>query len=301
MSKVRIIIIGVAVLAIIIVGYNILKTEEKQMDNQLQTEFFTRPEGTIAYDDTHSEGELVILLPGMGALRSEYRYLAPALELAGYRVVTADLRGHGESSVDWDEYTVPASGKDILEFIEHLDAGPAHVIGTSFSPGAAVWAAAEQPEAIRSLTLIGAFVRTPEPTFMTKVMENVLMRGPWKVQVWGMLYKSLYPTNQPADFEAYINALKTSLREPGRFEALYGMAISPREASEERLDQVTAPALVVMGTKDPDWPDPIAEAEFIQEQLSAELVLIDGAGHYPQTEMPEKTAPAIIEFLNSLQ
>lgn len=51
-----------------------------------------------------------------------------------------------------------------------------------------------------------------------------------------------------------------------------------------------------MGTQDPDWQDPIAEAEFIQGKLSAELVLLEGAGHYPQTEMPDKTAPVIIEF-----
>ena len=136
---------------------------------------------------------------------------------------------------------------------------------------------------------------------MAKLTQNVLLRGPWKILLWSMYYRTLYPTNQPADFDAYINDLKISLGEPGRFEAFRGLAADPRTASEERLDQVTAPTLVIMGTKDPDWPDPIAEAEFIQEQLSAELVLIDGAGHYPQTEMPEKTAPAIIEFLNGVQ
>jgi pimeloyl-ACP methyl ester carboxylesterase len=259
-----------------------------------------RPEGIIAYDDNHAEGELVIRLPGMGALRSEYRYLVPELTEAGYRVVTADLRGHGESSEDWDEYTLPVSGQDNLGLIEHLDAGPAHVIGTSFSPGAAVWAAAEQPEAIRSLTLIGAFVRTPEPSFMSMLTEKVLLRGPWKVALWGVFHKTLYPTTQPPDFEAYINDLKINLQEPGRFEALQGLALASRDAAEERLGQVDPPALVIMGTLDPDWPDPIAEAKFMADALSAELVLIEGAGHYPQTEMPEKTAPAILEFLENV-
>jgi pimeloyl-ACP methyl ester carboxylesterase len=53
-----------------------------------------------------------------------------------------------------------------------------------------------------------------------------------------------------------------------------------------------------MGTKDPDWPDPVAEAQFIVEALSGELALIEGAGHYPQTEMPDQTAPAILDFLS---
>jgi pimeloyl-ACP methyl ester carboxylesterase len=236
-----------------------------------------------------------------GALRSEYRFLAHELTEAGYRVVTADLRGHGESSVGWDEYTVPASGQDILDLIAYLDAGPAHVIGTSFSPGAAVWAAAEQPGAIRSLTMIGAFVRDPEPSFMATLTENVLMRGPWKVPLWGTFYKTLYPTAQPDDFDTYINDLKLTLKEPGRYEALKALAFAPKTASAERLGQVTAPTLVVMGTKDPDWPDPIAEAHFIQEALSAELVLVEDAGHYPQTEMPDQTNPAIVDFLNRVK
>ena len=90
----------------------------------MTTQFFEQSKGTIAYDDSQGDGELVVLLPGMGALRSEYRFLAPALVDAGYRVVTADLRGHGESSVDWPEYTLPAAGQDILDLIDYLDAGP---------------------------------------------------------------------------------------------------------------------------------------------------------------------------------
>lgn len=278
---------------------NAVSMEEK-MRQTLETEFFTKPEGTLAYDDNHADGDLVILLPGVGALRSEYRFLAPELSQAGYRVVSADLRGHGESSVPWEEYTVPASGQDILDLIGHLDAGPAHVIGTSFSPGAAVWAAAEQPDAIRSLTLIGAFVRTPEASFMTWLTQNLFMRAPGRAAFWGMFYKTMYPTTQPDDFDDYLNDLKVTLREPGRFDALREIAFASKDAAEERLEKVTAPSLVIMGTKDPDWPDPVAEAKFIQKKLSAKLVLIEGAGHYPQTEMPEKTTPAILEFLASV-
>ena len=263
----------------------------------METSFFERPEGSIAYDDSQSGSELVVMWPGMGALRSEYRYLAPALVEAGYRVVTADLRGHGESSVDWPEYTLPAAGQDILTLIDYLEAGPAHFVGNSFSPGAAVWAAAERPEAFRSLTLIGPFVRDPQPSLMNKVAQSVMLRGPWRVSMWTMYYKTLYPTRKPDDFDTYLADLTANLKEPGRFEALMGLGFSSRTDSEKRLGQVNIPALVVMGTKDPDWPDPTAEAHFIVEALSAELVLVDDAGHYPQTEMPEQVTPAVLDFL----
>ena len=263
----------------------------------MESKFFERTEGTISYDDTGGDGDLVIMEPGMGALRSEYRYLAPAVSEAGFRVVTADLRGHGESSTGWSEYTLTACGRDILALIKYLDAGPAHFIGTSFSPGASVWAAAEQPEVFRSLTLIGPWVRDATSGFVQNLMTTVLLNGPWKVQGWGMFYKTLYPTRKPDDFDEYFEKLMANLHEPGRFKALKEIGFGPKTASEERISQVQVPALVVMGTKDPDWPDPEAEARWIAEQLPAELLLVEGAGHYPQTEMPEKVTLAVLDFL----
>jgi alpha-beta hydrolase superfamily lysophospholipase len=62
---------------------------------ELQTQYFSRLEGRLAYTDYGSSGELVLMLPGMGSLRSEYRYLAPEPHDAGYRAVTMDLRGAG--------------------------------------------------------------------------------------------------------------------------------------------------------------------------------------------------------------
>jgi alpha-beta hydrolase superfamily lysophospholipase len=61
------------------------------------TEFLDVEGGRIAYDVTGS-GPLVVLSHGIGDHRQAYRFLAPKLAQAGYRVVSADLRGHGESS-----------------------------------------------------------------------------------------------------------------------------------------------------------------------------------------------------------
>jgi alpha-beta hydrolase superfamily lysophospholipase len=39
----------------------------------------------------------MVLVPGTGDLRPSYRFLAPALKEAGYRVACTHLRGHGDS------------------------------------------------------------------------------------------------------------------------------------------------------------------------------------------------------------
>src|SRR5215831_11624481 len=96
----------------------------------MATQFLQVKDGTLAYDDAGA-GALVICVPGMGDLRGEYRFLAVKLIAAGCRVVTLDVRGHGETSVRWPDYSVAGVGADILSLARALNAGPATIVGTS--------------------------------------------------------------------------------------------------------------------------------------------------------------------------
>ncbi len=55
-----------------------------------------------------------------------------------------------------------------------------------------------------------------------------------------------------------------------------------------------------MGERDPDFPDPAAEAAWIAERLSARVLLVPGAGHYPQVQRPDVVNPALVEFCASV-
>lgn len=209
-----------------------------------------------------------------------------------------DLRGHGESSVPWKTYDVPSTGSDLLSLIEHLGAGPAHIIGTSFGGAAAVWAAAERPEFVRSLVLINPFVRAARINPFMQALFWLMMYNPWRVSTWGRYYATLYPSRKPGDFAVYVKALKANLAQPGRFDAAAALAFSPRVPSDERLGRVKAPVLVLMGSKDPDFPDPAGEGKLVAEATGGRLELIEGAGHYPHAELPEQTARVILDFLN---
>src|ERR1700694_1314175 len=63
-------------------------------------------DGYIAYDDSGGTGPIIICVPGLGDLRQQYRFLAPRLEAAGFRVVTMAVRGDGYLSVEWRGYCV---------------------------------------------------------------------------------------------------------------------------------------------------------------------------------------------------
>jgi pimeloyl-ACP methyl ester carboxylesterase len=264
----------------------------------MTTNYFKHAEGTLAYDDIGT-GSLVIAAPSMGDLRQEYRFLSPQLAEAGYRAVSMDVRGHGETSTGWRDYSVAGVGADMLALIRHLNAGPAVIVGESMAAGAAIWAAAETPECVKGLVLIGPFTRG-EGMPLLQLVFRVMLARPWGPSMWLRYFKTLYPTRQPVDFEEYCTALYANLKQPGRLEALQKMMDASKRASEERIPRVTVPALVLMGTKDPDFKPPEAEAQWVANALRGTYQMIDGAGHYPQTEMPEVTAPLILSFLRSL-
>lgn len=260
------------------------------------TRYLARPEGRIAYDD-RGRGPLVVAAPSMGDLRGEYRFLAPRLVAAGYRVVTMDVRGHGESDTSFTGYAPEDVGTDIVALIEALEAGPAVVIGASMAAGAAAWAAAKRPALVRALVMIGPFVRVLPVPLIQRLMLKALMRRPWGAAAWSRYYASLYPTSPPADLVEYRADLRANLKEPGRFRALQRMLAASKGVVEARLGEVAAPTLVLMGTADPDFPDPAAEAEVVGARLRGTVGLIEGAGHYPHAEMPEVTFAQIEAFL----
>jgi len=260
-----------------------------------KTLFWESPTGSLAYDD-QGAGPLVVCVPGMGDLRQEYRFLVPPLVQAGFRVVTVDLRGHGESTVRGTDFSVAGVGLDLGGLVAHLKAGPARVIGDSMAAGAAVWLAAERPELVAQLVLLGPFVRGRVSPGMGWLFST-LFRGFWGPGAWGAFYATLYPTRRPDDWASYRRRLTRNLREPGRLAALRAMLRAPKDASEQRLPRVNAPTFVVMGTKDPDFPDPEAEARWVAQTLNGSYALVPGAGHYPHAEFPEATAALVLGAL----
>jgi len=264
--------------------------------NDTVTRYLDRPGGRIAWDVT-GEGPLVVAVPGMGDLRSNYRYLAPALVAAGWRVATMDLRGHGESDATFDAYDDVAAGSDILALIAHLG-GDAVVIGNSMGAGAAVWAAAERPDAVRALVLLGPFVRNAPVGALKTLLFRLAMLRPWGPRVWDAYIPSLYPGRPPADLDEHRARIRRSLRRPGRWSALAATSHTSHAAAEARLGEVRAPALVVMGEADPDFRDPAAEARWVSDRVRADdPILVPGAGHYPHAEYPEIVGPAVVSFL----
>src|ERR1700760_2858928 len=121
------------------------------------TEYPAVDGGTIAYEVT-GEGPLVVLAHGMGDSRAAYRFVAPRLVAAGYRVAAVDLRGCGESSAQWPAFSRTEIAGDLIAVIRHLG-GPAVLVGHSISGGAATIAAAQAPDLITGVVELAPFTR----------------------------------------------------------------------------------------------------------------------------------------------
>ncbi len=261
------------------------------------TQYLDRGSDVISYD-VQGEGPLVLAIPGMGDLRATYRFLTPQLVAAGYRVATFDLRGHGESGVDFDRFDDVAAASDAVALLEHLG-GPATVIGNSMGASVAVIAAAERPDLVERLVLTGPFVRNvPMAPGMGVAMRTALLR-PWGRRVWRMFHRKMFPAQVPADYPDYRDRLLASLTRPGAWRAFQQTTRTSHQPAEDLLGQVHVPTLVVMGTADPDFKDPAAEANLVAQRLGGSVVLVPDAGHYPQTEFPDLVGPAVVEFLTA--
>ena len=124
---------------------------------------------------------------------------------------------------------------------------------------------------------------------------------PWGRRAWVAYYRSkMYPGSPPPDFDAYVGHLAANLAEPGRFASFRSISTVSHAESGRRLGEVTQPTVVVMGTADPDFPDPIAEANEIAEVLGASVVWSEGSGHYPQAETPSIVVEALTELVASV-
>jgi pimeloyl-ACP methyl ester carboxylesterase len=265
--------------------------------------------GRIAYDDTADAAAgatttedspttrpLVVCVPGMGDTRNSYRHLRPLLVEAGYRVVTMDLRGEGESTAVWDDYSTPAIAADVLALVRHLDAGPVLLISNSYTGGPSFLAAAEAPELFRALVLTAPFARLQPP--LSPLLRAATYAVGHMTAGWITYWSTLFPTSKPADFAEARKALAATMREPGRMAALRGMMASNQAPGEAAAARVECPVLVVMGTKDPDFKDPAGEAELVAGLVrNSRVELVDGAGHYPQAEFPQETANIVLPFL----
>jgi len=235
---------------------------------------FTSGGLVLAYDDIQPAGEAagtVLLVHGFATSRAEnWRRLGwyGAFERKNYRLVAFDLRGHGESEKPHDPaaYGREALVADIVGLMDHLGLGRVDLMGYSMGARLSLQVAAAHPDRVANLIVGGIGGRmlqpppTPAPGAMT-MAEAMRAEDPEAITEKTLKGFRLFADQQGED------RLALAAFSQGRGEAT--------DAGE--LAAITAPTLVVAGSRDEMAGDPQALADAIP---GAKAVTLPACDHF---------------------
>jgi pimeloyl-ACP methyl ester carboxylesterase len=117
---------------------------------------FTADDGVRLVGDCRGteDAPFVLLLHGGGQTRHAWTRTAARLAGEGWRVVTYDARGHGDSGWSPDgDYELPTHGRDVLAVLRTLG-HPAALVGASMGGTSSLIAASDEPSRAWGLVLV---------------------------------------------------------------------------------------------------------------------------------------------------
>ena len=254
----------------------------------------------LAYDD-EGTGPAVVLLHGFPLGR--WIWDAPRAALRDrYRVVTPDLRGHGDSEVTAGPYHMDALADDVARLLDALHIDRAVVGGLSMGGYVAFALWRRCAARVRGLILCDTRAKGDnqgEKVVRQSTAQVALDQGTAAV-VEGMLPKLLAPQTLAArpDLVAAIRARLVATDPRAVAATLLGM--KEREDSTPTLATITVPTLVVVGSDDQLTPPGLAR-ELQAAIPGARLEIVPEAGHLAPVEAPAATSASLRRFLDGLE
>lgn len=262
---------------------------------------------TVAYDDEGGTGEegdggdVLVLVHGHPFDRSMWRPQIETFAGPGRRVIAADLRGYGGSTVIPGTTTLTTFAWDIAALLDRLGVDRVVLGGLSMGGQIVLEFYRLFPERVRALVLADTFAAAETQAGKTarNAMADRLLRegmGPYADEV---LTKMVTPHNAgtlPA-MAGHVRDMMRGAPPEGAAAALRGRAERPDYVG--MLGRVVVPTLVVVGSE--DVYTPVADARVMSEGIpGATLAVVEGAGHLPNLERQAEFDAALGAFLDSL-
>ena len=257
----------------------------------------------LAYLDRGS-GPSVLFIHG--ALLNSAQYAWIIEQLPEFRCIAVDLMGHGRTRIDGDQpLGMDAQAELLGRFIETLEVGPVHVVGSDSGGGIAEVLAVQHPQLVASLALTNCDIHSNNPPpafagfmrelkrvgtlefFRARVADPQLGREPLSLgsavenparlsdEAIVHFFEPLCASEQQAD-----NLFRYLVQNDGR----HTVALEPH------LHRLTAPTTLIWGTGDPYFP--LEWAFWLLERVASPQLLhvIPGAKLYMHFDRPELVA-----------
>jgi len=255
----------------------------------------------LAYERS-GHGPPVLFIMGQAAGGNVWSlYQVPALENAGYEVITFDNRGMPPSDVPPGDYSLDDLVADTAGLIEALDAGPCRVVGTSLGAMVAVELAIRRPDLVTSCVLMAVRARADAVRRALSAGESALGRArlqlPAEYEAAVAVLQMFSPST--LDNDAVISDWLAVYQRSGARRAAAGGQDAIDLVSDRRaaLRAVPVPCRVIAFSDDLMCP-PQLSAEVATAIPDCDYIEIGSCGHLGYLERPDEVNSAIIEFLD---
>jgi pimeloyl-ACP methyl ester carboxylesterase len=234
--------------------------------------------GLKLYYEIEGTGDPLVCIPpvfGCAGLKS-----FPAL-LEDHSVITMDLQGHGRTAdIPERPMTLEQNTKDVVGLLKHLGISKADFFGESYGGVIATMIAVHHPELVGRVATYGATFGPPQVALN---ME--------------MLRMSVAPAPDSRAFQFHRESYKKVASDPDYWPKFWSKVCSIQWGgfSNEELDSIKAPILIVLG--DHDFVRLEHAVETLRLIPNAELAVIPGAGHFALFSEPMRVIPVIENFL----
>ncbi len=211
--------------------------------------YFETSDGAKIYYEDHGEGQPIVLVHGWLCSSRFWRKNVPELAKA-FRVVTLDLRGHGNSSKVLTGHTVAQYARDLRKLVEHLGLQETILVGWSLG-GPVVLSYYEQYRRDPRLKGLGLVDTCPFP----------FSPAPWNSHVL-----------KDCNFDAMNAAFVDHAADPGRFAVGFTNRMFRRKPSDADMDWVVREMM-----KTPPW---------IAQAIYSDFLMSDYARTLPTIQVP---------------
>ncbi len=233
----------------------------------------------------------LLLIHSLGTSLHVWDAQAAAL-CRSFRVIRADLRGHGLTTVTPGPYRIAQLAQDMMAVLDALGVATAHVAGLSIGGLVAQSLAHQAPERVTALILCDTAMVIPPPEGWHTRAATVRAQGMASIAD-AVMARWVTPGFVGTPAASGLRAMLLRTDPEGYAGAAEAIASADLTADTRAL---RLPTLVIVG--DQDLATPVAAAEALAGAIpGARLVVLPGAAHIPTVEVPDAVTDAIGGFL----
>ena len=249
--------------------------------------------------EIHGSGkETMVFLHGI-LLNSNIFYNQLEKFKSKYTIITFDFRGHGLSEITDNGYQIENLLEDSIQLLKHLNIKQAHFISMSMGTDVSMRLAIEQPNLVKSITLMGASASPETNSIKYSLLKNIIKFAGVNAVIEPILSSLL--GNQfisDSNREDELQKIKeTILSNKKTIYKAISSVINRNIIKKSKLKTIVCPTLILVGTEDKATSP--EKAEYLHENIkNSTLKYIQDCGHLTCVE-DFKTCNTEIElFLN---